>query len=138
MAHWYSNKEAAAVNLLRYNLHMAGTCDAGSTWYYPPTVLDEDGRLWGSSVDHLNRVLENRAVIRHYYRSLLPDAPAPPLLGRAGHVVAVQSFAADLLTYYQPLLDKVDGYSTDLGAQTVFLMAEAKVLYNVALAMSQL
>lgn len=63
---------AAAVNSLLDNVHLSGTVSYG-TWYYPPTVLDEDGRLWGSSADHLDRVLENRKVLRCYYRSVLYD-----------------------------------------------------------------
>ncbi|CAH1720514.1 uncharacterized protein LOC114126689 [Aphis gossypii] len=128
---------AAAVNLLRDNVRLAGTTGVGvgGPWYYPPTAVDEDGRLWGSCADHLKRVLENRMAIRHYYRSLQPDAPAPPLLSRAGHVAVIEAFAADLLAYYRPLLAAVDPRRSDLGAQTVVLLAEANVLYNIVLAM---
>jgi len=128
---------AAAVNLLRDNVRLAGTTGTGvgGPWYYPPTVVDEDGRLWGSCADHMERVLENRTAIRHYYRSLQPDAPAPSLLSRAGHVAVIEAFAADLLAYYGPLLAVVDPLRSDLGAQTVVLLAEANVLYNIVLAM---
>lgn len=128
---------AAAVNLLRDNVRLAGTTGVGvgGPWYYPPTAVDEDGRLWGSCADHLKRVLENRMAVRHYYRSLQPDAPAPSLLSRTGHVAVVEAFAADLLAYYRPLLAAVDPPRSDLGAQTVVLLAEANVLYNIVLAM---
>lgn len=128
---------AAAVNLLRDNIRWAGTTGASvdGPWYYPPIALDEDGRLWGSCVDHMKRVLENRMAVRHYYRSLQPDAPAPPLLSRTGHVAIIEAFAADLLTYYRPLLAAIDPLRSDLGAQTVVLLAEANVLYNIVLAM---
>ncbi|XP_022165560.1 uncharacterized protein LOC111030401 [Myzus persicae] len=128
---------AAAVNLLRDNVRLAGMTGAGvgGPWYYPPTVVDEDGRLWGSCADHMERVLDNRTAVRHYYRSLQPDAPAPPLLSRADHVAVIETFAADLLAYYRPLLAVVDPLRSDLGAQTVVLLAEANVLYNIVLAM---
>lgn len=133
---WFAD---AALNLLRDNAHLAGRTGGGGaalTWYYPPTVLDENGRLWGDCADHLDRVLENRTAVRHYYRSLLPDAPVPALLGRGGHVAAVESFAADLLAYYRPLATAaVASASADLIAQAVVLMSEANVLYNIALAM---
>lgn len=131
----YFAETVAAENLLRDNVHRAGTRDGSGVWYYPPTVLDVDGRLWGTVSDHLDRVLENRAAVRRYYGSLQPDAPAPLLLNRAGHVAVIESFAADLLTYYRPLLSVVDGMSADLANQTVVLLTEANVLYNIALAM---
>lgn len=131
----YFAETAEAVNLLRDNIRLAGT-RAGAVWYYPPTVLDEHGRLWGSRADHLDRMLENRAALRLYYRSLQPDAPAPALLGRAGHVAAVEAFVAAVLAYYRPLLTVADGLLPgDLAAQTVALLAEANALYNVVLAM---
>ncbi|XP_025425977.1 uncharacterized protein LOC112694651 [Sipha flava] len=132
-----SAEAVAAVNMLRDNVHLAGTVYRG-TWYYPPTVLDENGRLWGSYTDHLDRVLKNRMLLRYCYRSLQPDAPVPVLLDRTGHVAMVEAFTADLMTYYRPLLTVVDALRTDLGAQTVCLVAEANILYNIASAMSHL
>lgn len=127
----------AALNALRDYARLAGrTGGGGGTWYYPPTVLDEDGRLWGGRADHMDRVRENRTAVRHYYRSLLPDAPAPALLGRAGHAAAVESFAAVVLAYYGPLAAASPGaVPADLVAQAAVLLAEANVLYNIALAM---
>lgn len=133
----YVAEGAAAVNSLRDNLHLAGTGDVvGGVWYYPPTVLDENGRLWGSYVDHANRVLENRAALRCYYRSLQPDAPVPPPpQGRDGHVAAVETFVTELLAYYRPLIAAPAAVPSELIAQTSVLLAEANVLYNVVLAM---
>lgn len=136
MTHFVGPTAAAALNSLRDNVHLAGRTGSGGTWYYPPTVLDEDGRLWGDHADHADRVLENRTALRHCYRSLLPDAPAPALLGRAGHVAAVESFVAILLVYYQPLATASPHVvPADLIAHTAVLLAEANVLYNIALAM---
>lgn len=131
----YFAEAAAAVNSLRDNVHLAGTGDG--VWYYPPTVLDENGRLWGSYADHADRVLENRAALRCYYRSLQPDAPVPPPpQGRAGHVVAVETFATDLLAYYRPLMAATAAAAPpELIAQTAVLLAETKVLYDVVSAM---
>lgn len=131
----YSSADAnTVVNLLRDNIHLAGT-RSGGVWYCPPTVLDEDGRLWGSYDDHVDRMLENRTDIRRYYRSLQPDAPVPAVLGRSGHMAAVEAFVVDVLAYYRPLLAVVDGLRDDLAAQTVVMLAEANALYNVVLAM---
>lgn len=134
----YFAQAAAAVNSLRDNVHLAGTGDGvGGVWYYPPTVLDENGRLWGSYADHADRVLENRAALRCYYRSLQPDAPVPaPPHGRAGHVAAVETFVTDLLAYYRPLMAATAvAVPLELIAQTSVLLAETNVLYNVVLAM---
>lgn len=133
MSHYIET--VAAVNLLRDNIHKAGTRDSSGVWYYPPTMLDVDGRLWGTVADHLDRVLENRMAMRWYYASLQPDAPAPLLLNRAVHVAVIESFAADLLNYYRPLLSATEEIRSDLVTQTVLLLTEANALYNIALAM---
>lgn len=133
----YFAEAAAAVNSLRDNVHLAGTGGDG-VWYYPPTVLDENGRLWGSYADHADRVLENRAALRCYYRSLQPDAPVPsPPHGRAGHVAAIETFVTDLLAYYRPLMATAAAAEvpSELIAQAAVLLAETNVLYNVVLAM---
>ncbi|XP_050441145.1 uncharacterized protein LOC126846070 [Adelges cooleyi] len=117
------------MNLLRDHIHLAGrTAEMSGTWYYPPTVLDEDGYLWGSCADHLDRMFENRAAMRYYYKSVQPDAPVP-LIGRKEHVAVAVAFVENLITYYQPLL-AVDGLRHELRIQAVALINEAKVLLN--------
>ncbi|XP_025414532.1 uncharacterized protein LOC112686468 [Sipha flava] len=138
MATWTpeSAEAVAAVNMLRDNIHLAGTVNRG-TWYYPPTVLDENGRLWGNYDDHFDRVIKNRKLVRYLYRSLQPDAPVPLLLGRAGHLATVKEFATNMMTYYRPLLTSVNVLCSHLGAQAVFLVAEADILYKIASTMSR-
>lgn len=123
--------------LLRENIHSAGTWIDG-VWQYPPSILNEDGRLWGTYADHLDRTLENRKIVRLYYRSLQSDLPEPPLLGWAGHVAVIEAFVTVLLEYYRPVLPVVDQLRSDLAAQVVLLNKEASVLYNVVLAMRPL
>lgn len=136
MTHGNSAEVVVTLNMLRENVHTAGTW-SGGVWHYPPTVLDEDGRLWGSYADHLDRMLENRKIVRLYYRSLQPDAPTP-LLGWASHVAVVEAFVAVRLEFYRPLLSVVDRLRSDLAAQVVLLVSEFNVLYNVVLAMRPL
>lgn len=125
---------AAALDLLRDNVHLAGT-GTDAAWYYPPTLLDENGRLWGCIDEHLDRVYENRVALRLYYRSLQSDAPVPALLGRSGLLAVVETFTAGLLSYYRPLQSTTAMVREGLTDQVAVLLAEANALHNVALTM---
>lgn len=121
-------------NYFNVNIEFAGTTGLDHMWYYPPTILDDNGQLWGTIGEHLERIHENRMALKYYYWTLQPDVPMAQLFGWVGHLAAIEAFINSLLTFYTPLL-AADHIHNELSSQVEFLLTETNMMHNVLLAL---